>query len=91
MAKVKAILFVILVIVLVDFAYENAQAPVMLKLFKFDLGQPPTFLLAYFSLALGLLIGWLGHVLRLRKKKREATAAAASSAAAQEQQEPQQA
>ena len=91
MAKVKAILFVILVIVLVDFAFENAQPPPMVRLFKFDLGQPPTFLLTYLSLALGFIIGWLGHVLRVRRKKREAAAAAAASTAAQEQQKSQQA
>jgi len=87
-AKVKAILFVILVILLVDFAFENTQPPPMVRLFKFDLGHPPTFLLTYLCLALGLTIGWLGHALRVRRKKREA---AAALTAAEEQQKSQQA
>jgi len=87
-AKFKAALLIILAIVLVDFWFENQELAPMLHLFKFDLGQIPTFLLAYICLALGLIVGWLGHVLRLRKKRRQAEAALA---AAQEKQEPQQA
>jgi cell division protein FtsX len=89
-AKFKAALLIILLAVLVDFWLENKELSPMLRLFKFDLGQLPIFLLTYICLALGLIVGWLGHVLRLRKKRRQA-AATAALAAAQEEQEPQQA
>jgi len=85
MAKLKLILLILLAVVLADFAVENAQPLPVLKLFKFELGQLPTFLLAYISLAVGLVIGWVGHVLRIRRKRREAEAALA----AEQQQKPQ--
>ncbi len=91
MNKFKAVLLLILVAVLVDFAVENSTQVPVLRLFKFELGQTPTFALAYICLALGLIVGWVGHVLRLRKKRREAAAQAAALAAAQEEQETQQA
>ena len=72
MNKLKLVLLIILVAVLVDFAAENPLPRLELKLFKFSLGQVPTFLLAYIGLALGLVMGWVGHVLRVRKKRRQA-------------------
>lgn len=89
MTRLKAVLLVILAAVLVDFAVENTQPPLDIKLFKFVLGQVPTFLLAYICLALGLAMGWVAHVSRSRRKRREA-AAAAALASAQEEQKPQQ-
>ncbi len=77
MSKLKAVLLVILAAVLVDFAVENTQPPPDFKLFKFVLGQIPTFALAYSCLALGLIVGWTAHALRIRRKRREAAAAAA--------------
>jgi cell division protein FtsX len=88
MSKLKAVLLVILAAVLVDFAVENSAPPPDLKLFKFALGQFPTFLLAYVCLALGLVVGWTAHVLRMRRKRRQA-AAAAVPASTQEEQKPQ--
>lgn len=76
MSKLRILVLLILVAVLVDFTLENNLPTPVIKLFKFDLGTLPTFLLAYGCLALGLLAGWLGHMLRLRKKKRTAAAAA---------------
>ena len=77
MNKFKMILLLIVLVVLADFAWENkALQPQELKLFTFTLGQIPAFLLAYICLALGFLVGWLGHVLRIRKKKRQAAALA---------------
>lgn len=77
MNKVKIVLLIILLVVLGDFAYENTLPPLELKLFKFTLGQIPTFLLAYIGLAVGWVVGWCGHVLRVRKKRRQAAAALA--------------
>jgi uncharacterized integral membrane protein len=77
MSKLKAVLLIILAAVLVDFAVENGAPIPDLKLFKFALGQIPTFLLAYLALALGLIGGWTIHVLRVRKRRRKAAAAAA--------------
>ena len=57
MSRLKTVLLIILVAVLVDFAVENPQPPPDLKLFKFVLGQVPTYLLAYLCLALGLAVG----------------------------------
>jgi uncharacterized integral membrane protein len=81
MAKLKLILLIILVIVLVDFAVENAQPVPPIKLFKFQLAVIPTYLLTYISLALGLVIGWLAYGVRVRRKRLEAST--------QERQEPQ--
>ncbi len=87
MNKFKMILLLIVLVVLADFAWENkALQPQELKLFTFTLGQIPTFLLAYISLALGLIVGWLGHALRIRKKKKQAAAALAQEQQAQAQQ-----
>jgi uncharacterized integral membrane protein len=79
MAKLKLAILIILAIVLVAFAVENAQPVPMIKLFKFPLGEIPTFLLTYISLALGLIIGWTAHGLRIRRKRREVQAALAAS------------
>jgi uncharacterized integral membrane protein len=87
MSKLKVVLLIILVTVLVDFAVENAQPAPAIKLFKFQLGELPSFLLTYLSLAVGLVIGWVAHGLRLRRKRREVRAAQAASA--QQQQESQ--
>jgi uncharacterized integral membrane protein len=87
MAKFKLVLLIVLAIVLVDFAVENAEPAPAIKLFKFQLAVIPTFLLAYLSLGLGLAIGWLAHGLRIRRKRQEAQAVEAASP--QQRQEPQ--
>ena len=87
MSKLKVVLLIILAVVLVDFAVENAQPALVIKLFKFQLGELPQFLVIYLSLAVGLVIGWVVHGLRIRRKRREAQAAQAASA--QQRQEPQ--
>ena len=87
MSKLKVVLLIILAVVLVDFAVENAQPAPAIKLFKFQLGELPSFLLVYLSLAVGVVIGWVAHGLRIRRKRREAQAAQAASA--QQQQESQ--
>jgi len=87
MSKFKVVLLIILAVVLADFAFENAQPAPAIKLFKFQLGELPSFLLTYLSLAVGTLIGWVAHGVRLRRKRREAQAAQAASA--QQQQESQ--
>jgi hypothetical protein len=88
MSKIKVVLLLILVGLLVDFAVENALLSPDLKLLRFELGRLPIFLLAYGCLALGLLIGWLGHVLRVKRQKKAALLAAGPEApgAPQEQQ-----
>jgi len=83
--KLKLVLLVIVLVVLVDFALENPLPRLELKLFTFRLGQLPTFLLAYVGLASGLVVGWVGHVLRVRKKRRQADAAQALTQAQQAQ------
>ena len=87
MSKLKVVLLIILAAVLVDFAVENAQPALVIKLFKFQLGELPQFLVIYLSLAVGLVIGWVAHGLKIRRKRREAQAAQAASA--QQHQEPQ--
>ncbi|MGO9621231.1 MAG: hypothetical protein ACLPT6_07490 [Desulfobaccales bacterium] len=77
MSRIKTVLFVILIAMLVDFALENRGLTQDLKLFRFTLGQVPTFLLAYASVAVGLVLGWVGHVFRVRKNRRWAAQAAA--------------
>ncbi len=85
MNRLKTVLLIISIVVLVDFALENTLPRLALKLFKFSLGQLPAFLLAYIGLALGLVLGWFGHALRVRKKRRQA----ARAALAQQQEAPQ--
>jgi uncharacterized integral membrane protein len=85
MSKLKLVWLIILAAVLVDFALENSQPSPMIKFFKFPLTELPTFLLVYLSLAVGLVLGWFAHAVRLRRKKREAQEAAS----AQQQQESQ--
>jgi hypothetical protein len=74
--KVKAVIYIILAIVLADFAYENPQPLPILKIFRFELGTIPVFLLSYISLAVGLLVGWITFAWRARKKRRVAAAEA---------------
>jgi uncharacterized integral membrane protein len=73
--RFKTVLFLILIAILVDFALENRGSTQDLKLFRFSLGQAPTFLLAYASVAVGLVLGWVGHVFRVRNKRRRAAQA----------------
>jgi len=87
MSKLKVVLLIILGVVLVDFAVENAQPALVIKIFKFQLGELPQFLVVYISLAVGMVIGWVTHGLRFRRKRREAQAAQA--VLAQQQQESQ--
>ncbi|MGA7579564.1 MAG: hypothetical protein ACLQUW_09330 [Desulfobaccales bacterium] len=75
MNKLKTVLFVILLAVLVDFALENRGSTQDLKLFGFTLGQAPTYLLAYASVVVGLVLGWVGHAFRARNKRRRAAQA----------------
>jgi hypothetical protein len=75
MTKLKALLFLLLGALLVDFVLENALSSPTLKLFRFDLGKLPIFLLVYGSLGFGFLGGWLAHILRVKKKKRAAALA----------------
>lgn len=88
MAKFKLAILIVLAIILVIFAYENSSPAPTLVLFKHQLvDKVPTYLLAYISLALGVLIGWVSHGLRIRRKRREAQAVEAASA--QQRQQPQ--
>jgi uncharacterized integral membrane protein len=87
MSKPKLVLLIILAGVLVDFALENAQLAPAIKLFKFQLGELPTYLLVYLTLVVGAVIGWLAHGLRIRRKRREAQAPPTASAQQQEPQE----
>jgi predicted lipid-binding transport protein (Tim44 family) len=87
MSKLKLVLLIVLAVVLADFAFENAQPAPAIKLFKFQLGELLSFLLIYLSLAVGVVIGWVAHGLRIRRKRRGAQAAPAASA--QQQQESQ--
>jgi uncharacterized integral membrane protein len=87
MSKLKVLLLIILAVVLVDFAVENAQPALVIKVFKFQLGELPQFLVVYLSLIVGMVIGWVAHGLRIRRKRREAQAAQA--ALAQQQQKSQ--
>ena len=85
MSKLKVVLLIILAVVLADFAFENAQPAPAIKIFKFQLAELPTYLLVYLTLAVGVLIGWVAHGLRIRRKRREAQAAQAASAQQQQQ------
>jgi uncharacterized integral membrane protein len=84
MSKLKLVLLIILAGVLVDFAIENAQLAPAVKLFKFQLGELPAYLLVYLTLVVGAVIGWIAHGLRIRRKRREAQAAQAVSAQQQQ-------
>lgn len=87
MTKLKALLFLLLGALLVDFALENALSSPTLKLVKFDLGKLPIFLIVYGSLGFGFLGGWLAHVLKVRKQKRAAALTAEKPQAPQAPQE----
>jgi uncharacterized integral membrane protein len=82
-SRFKSVLFAILIAILLDFALENRGLTQDLKLFRFTLGQAPTFLLAYASVAVGLVLGWVGHVFRERNKRRRAARAPAQEEQAQ--------
>jgi uncharacterized integral membrane protein len=86
MSKLKVVWLIILAVVLLDFAMENSQPSPMIKFFKFPLTELPTFLLVYLSLAVGLVLGWFAHAVRLRRKKREAREAREAQEAASAQQ-----
>ncbi len=86
MNKFKMILLLIVLVVLGDFAWENPAPTSELKLFRYVLGQVPTYLLAYGGVVVGLLVGWLGHALRIRKKRRLAAAVLSQEKQAQAQQ-----
>ena len=87
MSRPKLVLLIILAGVLVDFALENPQLAPAIKLFKFQLGELPTYLLVYLTLVVGAVIGWVAHGLRIRRKRRGAQAAPTASAQQQESQE----
>jgi uncharacterized membrane-anchored protein YhcB (DUF1043 family) len=59
---------------------ENGQPVPEIKFFKQQLGVIPTYLLAYISLTVGLVVGWVAHGLRIRRKRREAQVALSTSA-----------
>ena len=85
MSKLKVVLLIILAVVLADFAFENAQPAPAIKLFKFQLGELPQFLVVYLSLAVGVAIGWVAHGLKIRRKRRAAQAAQTASAPQQQE------
>jgi len=87
MRKIKVVLLIILAGVRVDFAYENRQPALVIKLFSFQWGELPQFLVIYVSLAVGVVIGWGAHGLRIRRRRRESQAAPTVSAQQQESQE----
>ncbi len=89
MNRIKTVLFVILIAMLVDFALENGSSIQNLKLFRFTLGQAPTFMVVYASVAVGLVLGWVGHVFRVRNKRRRAVQAPAREEQAQPGPQPQ--
>jgi uncharacterized integral membrane protein len=85
MRKLKMVMLIIVAVVLAIFAYENRQPAEEIKLFRFQLGEIPQFLVVYLSLVVGAAIGWVGHGLRIRRKRREAHAAQTASAHQQEE------
>ncbi|RJR44934.1 MAG: DUF1049 domain-containing protein [Deltaproteobacteria bacterium] len=74
MNKLKGLLLLLLGALLVDFALENAVAGPQLKLFHFELGRVPVYLLVYGSLIFGFLSGWLAFALKARRQKQAASA-----------------
>jgi uncharacterized integral membrane protein len=88
MSNLKVVFLIILAAVLVIFAIENSQPSPEIKFLKYQLGILPTFLLAYISLAVGLVVGWVTHGLRIRRKRQEAQAAV-QAASTQNQQDSQ--
>lgn len=79
MNKLKVLFWLLVGVILVSFALENALPGPPLKLLRNELGNPPAFALIYGAFILGFLAGWLSHFLRMKKKKRAADAAAASA------------
>jgi uncharacterized integral membrane protein len=88
MSNLKVVFLIILAAVLVIFAIENSQPSPEIKFLKYQLGILPTFLLAYISLAVGLVVGWVTHGLRIRRKRQEAQSAV-QAASTQNQQDSQ--
>ena len=86
MNKLKGLLLLLLGALLVDFALENAVAGPQLKLFHFELGRLPVYLLVYGSLIFGFFCGWLAFALKARRQK-QATAAQEKPEAPQAAQE----
>jgi len=87
MTKLKGLIFLLLGALLVDFALENATPSPVLKLIKFNLGHLPIFAIIYGSFAIGLLAGWLGHVLKVKRQRRVAALAAEKPESRQASQE----
>jgi uncharacterized integral membrane protein len=90
MTKAKGLLLLLVGVLLVDFAVENVLPSPTLKLFRFELGKLPIFLIVYGGLIIGFLGGWLSHALKVKKKKRAAALSvekAESRQASQEQQQ----
>jgi uncharacterized integral membrane protein len=85
MSKLKVVWLIILAVILLDFALENAQPSPMIKFFKFPLTELPIYLLVYLSLAVGVVLGWFAHAVRLRRKKREAQETQETASAQQHQ------
>ena len=87
MTKLKGLFFLLLGALLVDFAMENALPSPVFKLFKFELGKLPIFVIVYGSFCIGFLSGWLGHVLKVRRQKRAAALTAEKAESRQASQE----
>ena len=79
MGKLKVLFWLLVAVILVIFAFENALPGPQLKLLRHELGNPPVFTVIYGAFILGFLAGWLTHFLGMKKKKRAAEAAAASA------------
>ena len=76
MTKLKGLLLLVLGALIVDFAVENVLPSPTLRLFRFDLGELPIFIIIYASLIIGFLGGWLGHILKAKRQKRAASLSA---------------
>ncbi len=76
MNKLKALFFILVGVFLVVFAMENLQPSPTIKLFRNEIVTLPTFAIIYAFLAVGFVVGWAAHTLRMRKKRRAAEAAA---------------
>ena len=87
MTKLKGLFLLLLGALLVDFAVENALPGPQLKLFRFELGKLPIFLIVYGSLLIGFLGGGLAHTLKARRRKRAAASAQEKPEAQQAPQE----
>ncbi len=86
MNKFKMILLIIVVVVLVDFAWENSLASSEAQALQLHPGTDTHLSAGLYRPGLGLVVGWVGHALRVRKKRRQADAAQALSQEQQTQQ-----